>query len=107
MCKPGKTLEKLRDDLFKAFYIPQIIEWLDKLLRQLLRKNKKIEKKYKWNTIIDENTCPVCLELNGKMLTKEEIKNLSPPLHHPDGEDKRECRCYLTEYWKNGIDGLD
>ena len=41
MHDPKKTLEQLRDEIFKVFYIPQITEWLAQLLDWHLKKKKK------------------------------------------------------------------
>ena len=54
-------------------------------------------KKYIWRAVIDENTCPQCLERDGMEMDQDEASDLTPPLHGKDSEHPIECRCYLEE----------
>lgn len=58
-------------------------------------KASKRKWRYKWNAILDKYTCPICSEMDGKILTEEEMRKSRPPLHGLD-ENNRGCRCYLT-----------
>ena len=59
------------------------------------RKPKRRKWRYKWNAILDKNTCKNCSTLHGKIFTKEELRNSHPPLHGLD-KNNQGCRCYLT-----------
>ena len=58
----------------------------------------KTQKRYRWNCVCDEGSCNECMEMSGKILTEEETKKTSPPLHKPDNAmHLRACRCFLSE----------
>lgn len=50
---------------------------------------------FKWNCVIDKETCDECLALHGKLFTAKELSD-KPPLHMMDSNHKKNCRCYLT-----------
>ena len=58
---------------------------------------------FKWNSVIDEQTCSECLALNGKTFTTKEL-NSRPPQHKMDSQHQRNCRCYLTLADSNEVD---
>ena len=66
-----------------------------KKLKKAIKEFKLKPVIYKWCAIVDDRTCDKCAELNGKLLTAEDIQSsVHPPLHGGKlKEDK--CRCYL------------
>ena len=60
------------------------------------RKRRWVMKYYIWKSIIDDMTCERCLELDGKVLSEEQIRTLHPPLHDKT-KSLIDCRCVLEE----------
>lgn len=63
--------------------------------RNSQKKTKRRKWRYKWNSVLDKNTCNICSKMHGKILTKEELQKTHPPLHGLD-KNNQPCRCYLT-----------
>jgi len=51
-----------------------------------------------WSALLDDRTCPICLELDGKIFEKDDpvLNKIDPPIHV-------NCRCMLVATMKDEV----